>query len=129
MKKHLPLLTLLLAATLTLAACLTTADAAARAAEAYLNALVEKDLNRMLQASCGSWETQARFELETFAGVETRVEGLACTISNQGDGSAGVACSGEIVAAYGAEDRTFPLDGRVFQMQQQGGLWLVCGAE
>jgi hypothetical protein len=112
-----------------LAACVSSSDLPALVTTAYLRALAEKDLDRMVQASCGAWEPQARMELDAFAGVETRLEGLACTVASRIGTSASVTCSGAILAAYGAEDRSFPLDGRTFQLQQQGGLWLVCGSE
>jgi len=112
-----------------LTACAAGTDLPARTVETYLQALADKDLNRMIAAGCGEFETQARFELDTFAGVETRAESLACTVSNQAGETAQVTCSGAIVAAYGAEDRSFPLDGRLFNVQRQGRAWLVCGAE
>lgn len=96
--------------------------------EAYIRAVADQDLGRLAQASCGSWEPNARHEAEVFAGVETRVEGLACSVERLADGTATVTCRGAIVASYETGDRYYPLAGRIFTLQREGGIWLVCGA-
>ena len=101
-------------------------NAAAQAVEIYLQALADKNLDQMIAVSCGDWEAQAHFELDTYVGVETRLEGVSCQVSSTDGETASVTCVGKMVASYGAEDRDFPFDDP-FQVVQEGGEWRVCG--
>jgi hypothetical protein len=119
----------LLFALLFLAACSPSVELLALVTEAYITAVADKDADRLAAASCGAWEPQARHELEAFAGAETRAEGLSCSVLSLADGAAAVTCRGAIVAAHEDADRYFPLSGRVFRLEEEAGMWRVCGAD
>ena len=122
------LILLVLFTTLVLPACASKNDnAPVRAVEEYLNALVEKDANRLTTLSCGEWEDDALLELDSFQAVTARLEGLACEQTGTDGDTALVLCSGNIVATYNNEDQQLDLSVRTYQVVQEGGEWLVCG--
>ncbi len=108
-----------------LAACAPAGgdDPAARAVETYLQALADKNEARLLALSCSENEFNALLELDAFALVETRLEGLAC--ASNADGT--VSCQGRIAATYTNEVQNFELAGRVYTVSNESGDWLVCG--
>ena len=113
---------------LVLVACASNvANAPVRAVEDYLNALVEKDANRLTTLSCGEWEEDALLALDSFQAVDTRLEGLACEQTGTDGDTALVRCNGSIVATYGDEDQQLDLSVWTYQVLQEGGEWLVCG--
>lgn len=109
------------------AGCDGQKDPAGAAVETYLQAIVEADEEKIATASCAEWEETARGEVASFAGVKARLEGLACTARSSDNASAIVDCQGKIIATYNNEDSDFPLEGRAYQVVQQGGEWVVCG--
>ena len=122
------LLLLLVFTTLVLQACASNNDnAPVQAVENYLNALVEKDANRLTTLSCGEWEDDALLELDSFQAVSARLEGLACEQTGTDGDTALVLCNGNIVATYNNEDQQLDLSVRTYQVVQEGGEWLVCG--
>ena len=127
MRKILLTLFLVLTANLLLIACASSADAPAKAVENYLNALVEKDADRLSTLVCGAWEEDALIELDSFQAVTTRLEGLACEQTGTDGETALVLCNGKIIATYTNEDQEIDLSARTYQVTQEGGDWLVCG--
>ncbi len=127
MRKYVPVVFLALALGLLLAACGQSSDAPALAVENYLNALVNKDSDRLSALSCADWEPQALLELDSLQAVETRLEGLACTSTTEEDGSISVNCVGKILATYNGEDQELDLSVRSYVVIEQGGEYLVCG--
>lgn len=123
-----PALLLALAAAM-LAACGSSAGdgAPARAVEDYLNALVNKDSDRLTTLVCGAWEEDALIELDSFQAVTARLEGPACEQTGSDGQTALVLCSGSIIASYNNEDQELDLSVRTYQVVQEGGDWLVCG--
>jgi|SRR5690349_5444900 len=122
------LMLLIMFITLTLAACGANNDnAPVQAVEDYLNALVEKDANRITTLSCGEWEDDALLEVDSFQAVTARLEGLACEQTGTDGDTALVLCQGSIVATYNEEDQQLDLSVRTYQVVQEGGEWLVCG--
>ena len=114
--------------TLAVSACASNTDnAPVRAVEEYLNALVEKDANRLTTLSCGEWEEDALLELDSFQAVTARLEGVACEQTGTDGDTALVLCNGNIVATYNNEDQQLDLSVRTYQVVQEGGEWLVCG--
>jgi hypothetical protein len=95
--------------------------------ETYLQALVDKDEDTLIQLTCADWELNALLEFDAFGGVETALEGLACEQVDSGEGAATVVCQGRIMASYQDEVQEFDLSGRTYQMVEQRGDWLVCG--
>ena len=114
--------------TLTLPACASNNDnAPVQAVENYLNALVEKDANRLTALVCGEWEEEALLELDSFQAVTARLEGVACEQTGTDGATALVLCNGNIVASYNNEDQQLDLSVRTYQVVEEGGEWLVCG--
>ena len=115
-------------ATLAVSGCVSSNDnAPVQAVEAYLNALVEKDENRLSTLSCGEWEEDALLALDSFQAVAVRLEGLACEQTGTDGDTALVLCNGKIVATYNDEDEELDLSLQTYQVVQEGGEWLVCG--
>ena len=127
MRKILLTLFLVLSANLLLVACTSRADAPAIAVENYLNALVEKDEDRLSTLVCGDWEEDALIELDSFQAVTARLEDAACTQTGTDGETALVDCTGSIIASYNDEDQELDLSVRTYQVTQEGGDWLVCG--
>jgi hypothetical protein len=121
------LLLLTLAAGILLAACASKTDAPARAVENYLNALVNKEAEKLPALVCGDWEEDALLELDSFQAVTARLEDVACAQTGADGDTALVLCTGNIVATYNNEDQKLDLSVRTYQVIQQGGDWLVCG--
>jgi outer membrane lipoprotein-sorting protein len=122
------LILLIVFTTLALSACgASDGNAPAQAVEAYLNALVAKDADRLTTLSCGEWEEEALLELDSFQAVSARLEGLACEQTGTDGDTALVLCNGNIVATYNEEDQQLDLSVRTYQVVQEGGEWLVCG--
>jgi len=128
MRKTLWIVLVILMANIFLAACSSSNDdGAAKAVEAYLNALVAKDGDRLPTLVCGDWEEDALIELDSFQAVTARLENAACSQTGTDGDVALVNCTGNIVATYNDEDQQLDLSVRTYQVVQQGGDWLVCG--
>jgi hypothetical protein len=104
-----------------------TGDGAAQAIEQYLKALVNRDQNQMIAASCADWESQAKMEFDSFAAVKLNMQDLKCQVSRQANPFTLVTCTGSIVANYGAEDLKIDIAGRTYRAIQEGGDWRMCG--
>lgn len=97
------------------------------AVENYLQSLIEGDQVGAVNASCADWEAQARAEAASFDAIEARLEGVSCSVSGESGDFSFVSCQGVIIATYGAEDTELALDGRSYQMIEEGGEWRMCG--
>ena len=124
-KLHLLLFLALL--TIILAACASNADAPAQAVENYLNALVNKEADRLPTLVCGDWEEDALIELDSFQAVTARLENVSCSQTGTEGDTALILCSGSIIATYNGEDQQLDLSTRTYQVIEQSGDWLVCG--
>ena len=127
MRKILLILFIVLSANLLLVACASNTDAPAKAVEDYLNALVEKDADRLSTLVCGAWEENALIELDSFQAVTARLEDAACTQTGTEGETTLVHCTGKIILSYDNEDQELDLSTRTYQVTQEGGDWLVCG--
>jgi len=127
LRKILLILFIVLTANLLLVACASSADAPAKAVENYLNALVEKDADRLSTLVCGAWEEDALIELDSFQAVTARLEDAACTQTGTDGDTALVHCTGKIILSYDNEDQELDLSVRTYQVTQEGSDWLVCG--
>ncbi len=115
---------------LTLAACAaaeSTTSGPGQAVEAYLQALVNQDVNQIANLSCADWEASARDEVESFQAVSASLEGVACTQASLNGADAVVTCTGQINASYGNEQQAIPLNVRNYVARQEGGEWRMCG--
>lgn len=126
LRKPILLLSLLLTAIL-LAACASNDDAPVRVVENYLNALVNKEADKLPALVCGDWEEDALIELDSFQAVTAQLEELSCSQTGTDGDTALVLCTGNIVATYNNEDQKLDLSTRTYQVVQQSGDWLVCG--
>ena len=127
MRKILLILLLVLTVNVLLIACASNTDSSAKAVENYLNALVEKDADRLSTLVCGAWEDDALIELDSFQAVTARLEDAACTQTGADGDTALVHCTGRIILSYDNEDQELDLSVRTYQVTQEGGDWLVCG--
>ena len=127
MRKFLLILSIVLCANVLLTACASNANAPVNAVANYLNALVEKDADRIPTLVCGAWEDDALIELDSFQAVTARLEGLACEQTGTDGNITLVHCNGSIIATYGTEDQEIDLSVRTYEVTQEGGDWLVCG--
>ncbi len=128
--KHIHRTMLLILIILLSTACSTSndkQDAAAKAVANYLTALNAKNLDSMLQYSCSAYEETANLEVNAFAGVETKLEGLECQTIATEEESTIVACGGKIIATYGNENQELGLDTRNYLAIQEDGEWRMCG--
>jgi hypothetical protein len=126
LRKLILLLTLVLITNI-LAACAPNTDAPAQAVENYLNALVNKEAEKLPTLVCGDWEEDALIELDSFQAVSALLEDVACSQTGTDGETALVLCTGNIVASYNGEDQRLDLSTRAYQVTEQGGDWLVCG--
>lgn len=99
----------------------------ARTVEAYLQARVTGDAERMITLSCAAWEQNARLEATSIQGRSPQLEALACQTSSTDGPTAFVACTGKIVTNYDGERRDFDLAERQFRVVAEGGEWRMCG--
>jgi hypothetical protein len=128
MRKYAFIFTTLILFGLALGACASgSAGDPADTVENYLQALVARDMNRMVSLSCADWESQVRLEHDSFAAVTLNLNEVACRqIGEEGD-AALVTCTGSIIANYGAEDLEIDVADRVYRLSQEGGEWRMCG--
>lgn len=100
---------------------------AAGAIEAYNQALVAKDAERLSTLSCAEWEEDARTELESFGAVKTTLEDMRCQESGTEGDTTLVACTGKISADYNGEILEIDLADHTYQAKLEGGDWRMCG--
>jgi len=111
---------------LAIAACVQQGSAD-DAIEAYLNAIVAKDVVRATNKSCLDWEESAHAEASSFEAVIARLDGLTCTSINASGEQTLVNCEGKIIANYGGEDQDIPLSERIYVAVLESGEWKMCG--
>ena len=126
LRKPILILSLVLT-TVILSACSSKTDTPAQAVQNYLNALVNKETDKLPTLVCGDWEQDALIELDSFQAVTARLENLSCSQTGTDGDTALVLCTGDIVATYNDEDQKLDLSTRTYQVIEQGGDWLVCG--
>jgi hypothetical protein len=110
-----------------LAACASNADAPVKAVENYLNALVNKEADKLPTLVCGDWEQDALIELDSFQAVTPRLNHLSCSQTGADGDTTLVLCTGSIIITYNNENQQLDLSNRTYQVIEQGGDWLVCG--
>ncbi len=124
------ILGLAVAGVLILTACrgsATPTSGAAKAVEDYLQALVARDVNTMIDLACLNWEQQARLDYNAFNAVKLEMKDLSCQESGKEGDFTLVTCSGAIVANYGAEDMSIDVAERSYQAIEENGQWRMCG--
>jgi hypothetical protein len=127
MKYALRMLLLSLLALAVLAGCGPQKSPAAKAVEAHLTALVNKDEASLTALTCADWETDALLEYDAFANLSATLKDLDCQQTGSDGDAALVTCKGSIEASYNNEIQSFDLGQRVYKVVPQSGDWLVCG--
>ena len=112
---------------LILSACGGQADDAAAAVQTYLDGLVNKDADQVVNVSCLDWESGAQAEIDSFMTVDATLEDVTCQESGHDGNFTLVTCTGNIVFSYGGEDQYLGLEGQTYQAVQEGGEWRMCG--
>ena len=91
--------------------------------EQYLVAKVEGDADTIRQLLCSEMEAEWQREVRTFETITgATIQDLEC--QRRGDLEV-VQCQGQIVAAYGTEQRLFPLG--AYRVTYEHGEWKWCG--
>src|SRR5512133_443300 len=103
------------------------ASATANTLTTYLQALVDKDEEKVASLICPSWQTDALIEYDAFQAVETRLDGRTCKQSGNEGEAALVTCKGKILAKYVDQTQEFDLSNRTYRLEKNGADWQVCG--
>ena len=120
---------MILVSTLLISACSSAGDQASAAGgiQAYHEALVAKDLDRLINYSCADWEAQARLELDSFGAVQAELMDIQCTEAGQDGDATLVSCSGILAATYGNEILEINLADRQYLAVYESDEWRMCG--
>ena len=128
MHKYILLFSITLA-TLVLSACgSSNTDAPVQAVEEYWNVIVAKDAERLPTLVCGGYEDEALTVLDSLQAVTARLDSLSCTQTGTDGDTALVNCTGNLVLTYDAEDQNLDLSVFTYEVVEEGGDWLICGA-
>jgi hypothetical protein len=120
---------LLLGVLFSLNACTAGGNEKTAAVEAYLQALVEKDGDRLAALSCSVWEEDAMLELDSFQAVEATLQNLACEENGTDGDAALVRCNGTILTTYNQEKQELDVSLRTYRVVLEAGEQRVCGYE
>ena len=112
---------------LLLAACSSGQDGASQAIEGYLVSLSNKDSAQLSNLSCSGWEQQALVEMDSLAGVGSKVENLSCQAAGQDGTDTLVSCTGSLALDYNGEAQQIDLSTRTYIARQEDGEWRMCG--
>ncbi len=128
MKNTIILISILLCIIL-LNACSPKSDSseAAKPVEAFYNAIVTQNRDRVSSIACADWEKDALREVDAFMGVKSELKDFSCSVSSEGKDEAVVTCKGSIAASYGTEVTNFPLENRSHKVIKEQGEWHICG--
>ena len=107
--------------------CSTDQSSAPASIEDYIQALVNRDENSLINFSCAAWEGEARSEFNSFSAVSVSLEDLECQEIDQDDEFTIVSCQGKIIANYGNEVLEIHLEDQKYLSVLEGGEWRMCG--
>lgn len=128
MRRLFLLLAALLVLSLALAACADEGDPA-EAIEAFLEAKVASDADKLSEIMCKELEAQVPDEAASFASVKAELQDMSCEKGDRDGDYTLVNCTGEIVVDYGGEQRTFALSDTTYRAKQEDGEWKMCGEQ
>ena len=123
---YLLFLAALLAAFL-LSACGASNEGAAKAVEAYYQAVVAKNADKAASLACADWEMNAQMDVDSFQAVDAELKNFSCKVSGTDGDYTLVTCEGEISMSYNGEAQSLDLSAQTYQVIRQGGDWLFCG--
>lgn len=129
MKRNIVLILMVLLLITAAAGCSKKSDSgeAAKPVEAFYNAIVTQNRDKVSSIACADWEKDALREVDAFMGVKSELKDFSCSVSEPADNEAIVTCKGSIAASYGTEITTFPLDNRSHKVIKEQGEWHICG--
>ena len=107
--------------------CSTDQSSAPASIEDYIQALVNRDENSLINFSCAAWEGEARSEFNSFSAVSVSLEDLECQEIDQEDNFTIISCHGKIIANYGNEVLEIDLEDQKYLSVLEGGEWRMCG--
>jgi hypothetical protein len=121
----------MLGSSILLSACGSSANStgAKDAVEGYVKALAGNDEAALSALSCADWEPSALTELDSLQAVTATLAGLACQQTGKNGETVMVKCTGKMILTYNGEDQELDLSTRTYQVVEQDGSWLVCGAQ
>jgi hypothetical protein len=93
--------------------------------QAYLQARVESNADKLRSLSCASWEQDAVKQADSFRSMNAVLDNVTCSVQSQDSSSATVKCDGNIVTTYNGEKRNWALG--KYKVVQEGGDWKMCG--
>ncbi len=128
MRRYAPLLTILSAVLLLVAAC-ARQGSASDVIEKYLQAKVKSDADRLASLSCKEWEAQAAQDATSFESVKAELQDMSCKAGDKDGPYTLVTCEGKIVVAYQGETREFPLSATTYRAVLEDGEWKMCGEQ
>jgi hypothetical protein len=97
------------------------------AIEAYIQALSDRDTNRVSNLSCADWEQNALVEADSFTSVGSSVENLACSEEGKEGSDSIISCTGTLVLDYNGEAQKIDLSRRTYIARLEDGEWRMCG--
>ncbi len=112
---------------LVLSACGSSQSGAVTAIEDYIRAESDQNEAQVSNLSCASWEVSALVEVDSLAGVGSKVENLACQQAGQNGADTYVLCTGVLALNYNGEAQQIDLSSRTYIARQEGGEWRMCG--
>ena len=129
MKKSFVLILMAVVLMTVLSACSKKSDSgeAVKPVEAFYNAIVTQNRDKIGSITCADWEKDALREVDAFMGVKSELKDFSCSASESGEKEAVVTCKGSIAASYGTEITNFPLDNRSHKVIKEQGEWHICG--
>lgn len=107
-----------------LAAC-SSGESPAQVVEAYFQAVVADQPERLAELSCAAWEADALTAAASFRGTGATLENIQCEPAGEDMGYQIVQCQGRIVVVYQGEERAFPLTR--YRVVQAANAWRMCG--
>ena len=110
-----------------MAGCTTGENEAAKAIEAYIHALSDKDSTQVSNLSCADWEQEALVEVDSLTAVGTSIKDLSCQQTGEDGEDILVSCTGVLALDYNGEAQQIDLSAHNFIARQEGGEWRMCG--
>jgi len=105
-----------------------TASPAVAAILAYLNAVVNKDVDKVSTLACADFEQMAVQEVDSLQAVTAKLSpDLACAEAGTDGANTLVHCQGKMLITYNSENQELDLSARTYEVSQSGGDWLMCG--
>lgn len=102
------------------------ASSASEATLAYLEALVNKDKDRVVSLVCKDWEEQAVLEVDALLSVGAELNNVSCSQTGEAGEDTLVVCDGSLDLTYNDEIRAIGLNSRTYTMTLEDGQWRVC---